>query len=267
MSETDTVYVRLSSSGTWQKSSDFPIPNRAMNFGDGLFETMVFDGTKIRFFDFHLERLKKGMETLKLNTVNLDFLKLENWVKDGFLGQKLRIRWNVFRAGAGKYTPESNEFLQTLHIQEFAPPPVSKEQASFSDQIFLYPNPWSQSKTMNALPYVMAAQERVERGLDELILLDFKGKVAEASASNIFWRRGKKVFTPALECSCIAGIGRRAIMEKIPRLVTQGVFGTNELLSAEQVWVSNVTGVSYLEKIDSLEFSSEPWAPLLEIFE
>lgn len=267
MSGTDTVYVLESSSGKWHKATEFLIPNRAMNFGDGLFETMVFDGEKIRFFNSHLERLQKGMQILKLGTGNCDFSKLEKWLVSEFFAQKLRVRWNIFRTGSGKYTPESKGCYQTLHIQTLTTAPKVKVQAAFAEQISLFPYPWSQCKTLNALPYVMAAHERVERDLDELILLDYKGKVAEASSSNIFWRKGKKVYTPALECGCIEGVGRRAILEKIPRFVSQGVFGTNELLSADQVWISNVTGISYLEKIDSLEFSTEDWEPLFGIFE
>lgn len=267
MSETDTVYVYESSSRGWRQTYSIPIPNRAMNFGDGLFETMVFDGTKIRFFDFHLDRLRLGMDTLKIEGFTEAFAQLEGWIRERFAGQQLRVRWNVFRAGSGKFTPETNDASQTLHLQSLTSASPVKRQAAFSELVSLYPHPWSASKTLNALPYVLAAQEKKERGLDELILMDYRGKVAEASMANIFWRRGNKVFTPALECGCIAGVGRRAILEKIPRLVTQGVFGSNELLSAEQVWVSNVIGVSYLEKIDSLEFSTEAWEPMAGIFE
>ena len=267
MSETDTVYTFDSKTGAWRETSEIPIPNRAMNFGDGLFETMMFDGVKIRFFGYHLERLRQGMEALKIVGFSTEFAKLNDWLSGEFPQRQLRVRWNVFRSGSGTYMPQSNEAVQTLHIQTFVAAPTIKSQAGFADSVKLFPNPWSAWKTLNALPYVLAAQERGERSLDELILQNFQGKVAEASASNIFWRRGKKVFTPSLECGCITGVGRRAILEKIPRLVTQGLFGTNELLSAEQVWVCNASGISYLEKIDSLEFSTEPWGPLLEIFE
>lgn len=267
MSETDTVYLLEPSSSSWLPSPSHPIPNRAMNFGDGLFETMVFDGTEIRFFPHHLARLDLGMSTLRMNGSSAVVSGLETWLQEKYDGQRLRVRCNVFRGGVGKYTPETNEVVFTLHIQSFYPAPMVKPLASFSETVSLHPSKWSQCKTLNALPYVMAAIERKERGLDELILLDSKGKIAEASSSNIFWRKGKKVYTPGLECGCITGVGRRAVLEKIPRLVTQGSFNSNELLNADQVWVTNVTGISYLEKIDSLEFSTEAWEPLLEIFE
>lgn len=266
MSETDTVFVFSTTQHLWEGQTSIPIPNRAMNYGDGIFETLVFDGEKIRFFDFHLERLLKGMKVLRLKPDKAAFEKLENWFLENFHGQKLRIRWTHFRAGLGKFLPETNETVQMLQIQKFIQPPLVKVNASFAESIALYPNPWSRFKTLNSLPYILAAQERVERNLDELILLDHNGKVAEGSISNIFWRKGKKVYTPALACGGIDGIGRRAIMSKIPRLITEGVFGPNDLLKADQVWVSNVTGISYLEKIDSLEFSTEEWEPLSEIF-
>lgn len=52
MSETDTVYLLLSNPSHWQKIEKFSIPNRAMNFGDGLFETMIFEGLKLNFLTF-----------------------------------------------------------------------------------------------------------------------------------------------------------------------------------------------------------------------
>lgn len=267
MSEIDTMYSWCSEKLNWEKATDFRIPNRAMNFGDGVFETMVFDRNKIRFFDFHLDRLNGGIETLKLEAEGTILFRLEKWLLSNYEGKKLRVRMNVFRAGSGKYAPETDLVCQTLHIQDLKMVPDVKSVSAFAETLALFPFPWSRFKTLNALPYVMAAKERVERGLDELILLDNTGKIAEASASNIFWRKGKKVFTPALSCGGIDGVGRRAILSKIPRLITEGIFGPNDLLRADQVWVSNVTGISYLEKIDSLEFSTEEWEPLTEIFE
>ncbi|SEF67873.1 aminotransferase class IV [Algoriphagus boritolerans] len=267
MSEIDTIFSWNPENSEWEKATDFPIPNRAMNFGDGIFETLVFDGSKIRFFDFHRDRLFGGIEVLKMDAEGTVFLRLEKWLLNNFGGKKLRVRLNIFRAGSGKYTPEIDLTHQTLHVQDLTFPPKVKRTSSFSEGVALFPYPWSRFKTLNSLPYVMAAKERIERDLDELILLDYSGKVAEASAATIFWRKGKKVFTPALTCGGIDGIGRRAILTKIPRLINEGVFSPNDLLRADQVWVSNVTGISYLEKVDSLEFSTEEWEPLSGIFE
>ncbi len=267
MSETDTVFIYSPTDPCWRKADVFPIPNRGMNFGDGLFETMVFDGEKIRFFEYHLDRLRMGMRILGITAIGVDFNSVETWIKQEFFGQKLRIRWNLFRAGSGRYTPDRNDSFQTLQIQALTNAPEIKRKATFSTRVSLFPYPWSRCKTLNALPYVMAAKERIDRNLDELVLLDYRGKVAEASSSNIFWRKGKKLFTPSLSGGAISGIGRRAILKRLNKIVKEEEFTPNELLQADQVWVSNVTGVSCLERIDFTQFSTEKWEPILEIFE
>ena len=37
--------------------------NRAFLYGDGLFETIIFDNGSLRFFEDHWERLTKGIQT------------------------------------------------------------------------------------------------------------------------------------------------------------------------------------------------------------
>lgn len=57
------------------------------------------------------------MEVLRLEADKSAFEKLEVWLIENFAGQKLRVRWNMFRAGAGKYTPETQASIQTIQIQ------------------------------------------------------------------------------------------------------------------------------------------------------
>jgi len=49
--------------------------------------------------------------------------------------------------------------------------------------------------------------------------------------------------------------------------IVEGEFELDDLLSADKVWTSNVTGISYLESIGSSKFSTESIPFLQEIFE
>ncbi len=178
---------------TWVSGDMLKFPNRAMNFGDGLFETMVMEKGEIRFLDKHIERLMGGMQLLDLDREAIDVSALLDFLKIKFPIEKKRVRWNVFRAGEGKYTPEDSEVFQTLQITEFSAPPSVKQKVDVSHKIQLFPTLWSSFKSLNALPYVLANQERKERGLDEIILLDARGFISEAGASNIFWVKGGTV--------------------------------------------------------------------------
>ena len=259
MSDFETVLYKSSDSETWLSDPMGKIPNRAMYFGDGLFETMVYDGEQIRFWDFHSDRLSSGLTLLGFEDFKIPATEITHLADFYGSGKPLRIRWTVYREGLGKYSPESNLVSQVLHFQPFHPAPKVKEIAGFSESIFLVGNSFSSLKTISALPYVLANQEKVKKGLDELILLDNKGNISEGSASNIFWMKDGRVFTPSLSTGCIDGIGRRVLIEKLAQMgyeVNEGEFGQPDLLNADLVWVSNVTGISMIHQIENQKFDT-----------
>ena len=270
MSEIETVYSKTEKCSEWIKIDSFQIPNRAMNFGDGLFETMVFNKNQIHYINHHFARLNHGLEVLNLSGFGVDIESLESFLKLNFSDQKLRVRWNVFRSGSGKYTPESSETNQTIQVSTFKPAPQIKATAFISDRISLFPTKWSACKTLNSLPYVLANQERMEARMDEVILLDHRGFLSEAGSSNLFWRKGGEYFTPSLDCSCLNGIARKVILEELIKKeipIQVGEFMPLELVSADQVWVSNVSGISYLGQIGQKEYSTVPLYIFQNLFE
>ncbi|MEP0712614.1 aminotransferase class IV [Algoriphagus sp.] len=237
------------------------MPNRATSFGDGLFETMVWDGVTIRFYDMHRNRLLGGMEVLGMDVTQIHFEGLNDLLTTNFSGEKKRIRWTVFRDGAGKYSPETSRVNQLVQLSEFVKAPKLKREVGASDRTQLFPTVWSSFKSLNSLPYVLANQERKDRGWDEIILLDYRGYISEAGASNIFWIKKGTVFTPSLSCSCIDGVSRRVILEHLVQNAisyVEGEFLLSEIEDAELVFVSNCTGISYLQKFRTKTYSTDP---------
>lgn len=259
VSEFETVFLKNTNhSKQWTLIDSISIPNRAMNFGDGLFETMVFEGENIRFMDFHWARLSRGLDILRLDSAEVDLSDVLSFLQDHFSGQQLRVRWNLFRAGSGKYSPACSNTIQTLQISSFVKAPRIKKTAFISERVRLFPTAWSSCKTLNSLPYILANIERQERGMDEVILLDSRGFLSEAGSSNLFWRIGNRYFTPSLSCSCVDGVARKVILDefqkqKIPFEV--GEFLPYELEDAEQIFFSNVNGISYLECIGNHKYT------------
>lgn len=256
MNEIDTPVFHYSSFSGLCKSDPIRV-DRASFFGDGVFETMVYTDGSIRFLKEHGERLQLGLRTLKISPSGLSIEELEGFLRAQYTDTKdLRIRWNVFRSGLGKYTPTNHEAKDLILVQDLDKPIKIKDRAYISKIIAIPSSPWSHCKTLNALPYVMANLERKELGMDEVILLDDKGFVSEAGSANVFWVKEDVFYTPSLACNCIAGVGRRKIIEALGKAgytVIEGEFTVEELLEAEQVFTSNVTGIAY---IASLEYRS-----------
>lgn len=258
MNENSTFSFFKNLNGTWQ-SDPGEFHNRGFLFADGLFETMVLRKGKIWSSEMHQERMLSGCQTLMMEISQLsEITEIEDFLADqNFQSAPLRVRWNVFRSGQGKYTPLQNGIVESLQVTSFTKSIQVKKTAAFSDNVTVPSSYWSHCKTLNALHYVMANLERSQRYLDEVILLNASGYVSEAGSSNIFWEKGGVFYTPSLKASCIAGVGRNLIIRELHKLgkkVEEGLFQKEDLLKAERVFTSNVTGVSLIEKIEGSTF-------------
>ncbi|MBW3466332.1 aminotransferase class IV [Arthrospiribacter ruber] len=254
MSENDTYFTYKNPGKFWEEKEP-TFHNRAFLFGDGLFETMVLRDGFIRFGNFHQERILKGCETLFLDKQDLsDIKQIQVFLREnGFESGTWRVRWNVYRSGFGKYTPENDSISATLMVSEFVPAVPVKRNLAYCSSVRLMHSRWSSCKTLNALPYVMANIERKQKGLDDVILLSQEGFISEGASSNIFWEKDGVFYTPSLKSACVEGVSRRVIIEKLEKMeieVREGLYLPQELLQADRVFTSNVTGLSLVEKIE-----------------
>lgn len=269
MSGFETVFFHKSQ-GSFVRANQFPL-NRAAFFGDGIFETMVFVNNSIRFGEGHQKRAESGMKALKLEQQTVStVLQIEQFLQKKFTGDApLRVRWNIYRGGLGKYTPTESSSRENLLVEPFSPPMKVKKQAYISEVIHVCSSPWSHCKTLNGLTYVMANMERNEKGKDEVILMDDKGFISEAGSANLFWVKDGVFFTPSLAHNAIAGVAREAIINQLKACgitIISGSYTLKDMIGADQIFTSNVTGIAYIQQIDGKIFSIAPISLLEELF-
>lgn len=240
------------------------LQNRAFQYGDGLFETILYRNGHVCFLPDHYERLLQGMQVLHMQVpegFSLAYLQesIGRLVKENHLPEGARVRLQVWRKPGGLYTPTQPEvdFYMTAH--RFVPSPAGKEKVFFYNLIRLSYSAVSPLKTCNALPYVMAGIAKNESGADDMILLDIYGHVSECIASNIFWMKGGVLFTPSLQSGCIAGVMRKQILMKAQQLpigVKEGLFLPDDVLGAEAVFCTNVAGIQIIHQIENTVFDA-----------
>ncbi|WP_276495975.1 aminotransferase class IV [Pontibacter litorisediminis] len=235
-----------------------PLTDRAFQYNDGFFETAILVDGRIRFWQQHQQRMQEAAEALRL--------ELPLSLAEGRCEEKLlqlarqagaekygRIKLKVWRAGAGLYTPETSRANWLASITPAAPAVLQPLHLGICQSVHSVHTPLSGFKGPNAPLYVLAGLEKQQRHKDDMLLLNSHGMVAELTSSNIFWLKHNTLYTPDLQTGCVNGILRRIILKwgSLQRLQVQEVLqAPEELLHAEAVFCSNVTGIRAVASIN-----------------
>ncbi len=248
--------------------------DRALQYGDGVFETIRICKGGIPMWEYHLQRLKNAQDILGLPLD--DFLS--QW--DGFLARNLVSLDNacaklVISRGEGPRgykTPKPAHINWWLKITDL---PIQPEREGF--RLTLCRHALSRQpalagiKHLNRLDQVMARSEWDEQdNFDEGIMFNIDGDVIEGTMSNIFWLKGDRLFTPDLSREGIDGCVRRWVIKqqgnksavttrknvKLDQLLTaDGVFLTNSLMGIQKVAEIDGQKIAQNSMIDTLEKS------------
>ncbi|WP_066831056.1 aminotransferase class IV [Rufibacter ruber] len=242
-----------------------PLSNRAFQYNDGFFETIMVAQGKVRFWAAHWERIQEAAQVLQI-ALPLD-LTAENLARQIlFLAQEnqcgylARVKLKIWRSGEGLYTPPTDAADWLLTAQPAPLSAASALQVGLCQTVRTVPSPFSSFKGINAPVYILASREKTHKGYDDLLLLDPHGNLSELTFSNLFWVKENTLFTPALATGCLNGVLRRSLLAwalKNQWQTQEGLFPMEDLLKAELVFAGNVTG---LRAIASLEHQALPQA-------
>ena len=195
--------------------------NRSLRYGDGLFETIKIVEGKIINKDFHFERLFNGLKLLQFEipkNFHTDFLhdKIIGLVKKNKHVASARVRLMIFRGNGGIFDPEN---LRPNYIIESWPlsTPMNLNENGLVVDVFPGAkkscDSFSNLKSNNYLPYVMAGLFAKKNKLNDCIVLNSFDRVCDSAIANIFIIKKNKIFTPPLSEGCVAGVMRRWLLE------------------------------------------------------
>jgi branched-subunit amino acid aminotransferase/4-amino-4-deoxychorismate lyase len=247
--------------GELYPANDFSlgIKNRAFRYGDGLFETMRSRGTTIPFFDYHYERLFRGMDVLRMipGIINKSFLRdsVERLIKSDKLFNGNSIRISVFRKEGGKYAPLTNEVDFLIEVD-----PVADNKFKLNDKglfVDTYEEHFKSSselgnfKNSSAALLVLAGINMKKRKLDDILILNENNVLVESLSSNVFMYKDNKFLTPSLRTGCVDGVMRRVIFEIAGEqnfeMEVSDELVPEDLLTAEEVFISNaMRGINWI---------------------
>ena len=248
--------------------------DHSYRYGDGLFETMKMIKGNILFEEFHFERLFLGSKVLKFSIPAL-FTKqkiseeIKALCKRNNCEELARIRLSVSRGNGGLYDCD-NKFSYLIECW-----PLERNSDDMNSNgliIDVFPDArkpidaFSNLKSSNYLPYVMAAVWAKENKLNDALILNQHNRICDATIANVFWVKDNKVHTPSLSEGCVAGIMRNRILNLNPD-VSESMLMEETLLNADEIFLTNViTGIRWVkqcrDKIYSNKITAQVFAQL-----
>ncbi|HON57169.1 MAG TPA: aminodeoxychorismate synthase component I, partial [bacterium] len=209
----------------------------AQNYDFELIETMLYKN-KYYFLNDHLKRLK-----LSAQYFDFKFSKSEIIQKLLELSQKFekntafKIRILLAKDGRLKIEFQKLEMLDTEKKIT-----ISKIKTN-SSNIFLY------HKTTNRQLYNNEYQKYSKLGFYDIVFLNEKAEITEASFNNIVIEKNGKLLTPALKCGLLPGIYRNKLLTQ--KKIKESIIKIEDLKKSEKFFLCNsVRGLVTVKFVD-----------------
>ncbi len=228
-------------------NSDISTAERALFYGDAIFETIRISNGRIPLLKGHYDRLRRSLQLLHFDiTKEWDIKHFEAALLDG-APLNSRARYTVWRAPGGLYLPtDHTPHFAVFHTPLDSPAPIWMEQGislGIAKDVVLHHDAFSGIKALSAPRYVQASIEAKNLGYNDLLLTNTDGHVCEATSSNVFWYKHGQWHTASLKTGCVGGVMRRAVLDyfKANDIVCQQTAISTELfiIVAKEIFLTN----------------------------
>ncbi len=254
------------------------VSNRGYRYGDGLFETMKVSAGRILLEKYHFERLFSGLSLMKFDIPGL-FTKekisqaILHLCKRNNTEELARVRLSVFRGNGGLYDEDKalqyvieswslNESVNRLNENGLVIDIYADAEKSCDK--------FSNLKSANFLPYSMAAQYAKENKLNDCLVLNNSGGVADSTIANLFIIKNGVVLTPALEEGCVNGVMRRHLLIELKKAdieANETAITTGDIKNADEIFLTNaINGIRWVRQFRDATYTNSQTAQIYKQF-
>lgn len=248
-------------------------------YGDNIFEGIRFFEKGIRLHERHKQRLLKSMVKLGINNEEVfqqyDTVLKQVIEKSGLTEGYIRL---IVTRGIGDLGINplkcSNSKLVVIctELSLFPFEAIEKGISATVSKIKKFPTDVIDGsiKSGNYLPNILATKDFLAHGYQEALMLTNEGYIAEATIANIFFAKGKQLYTPDLKSNCLPGITRKHIFELCNELGLPIVIETqihiDQLLDFDEVFLTGTgAGVLPLTSIQGMSIGDNLIGPLTKL--
>lgn len=227
-----------------QEELKIPFLDRAMFFGDGVYDATYCANRKLFEIEYHLERFFNSLKAVQIDfPYSKEELKaeLQKCIDAMDSDGVCFVYWECTRGTAPRnhLFPEGVKpnLLIAINESKLTDLRTPCRLITEEDTRFFHCN----IKTLNLLPSVMGSQHAFEKGAKEVVF--HRGnRVTECAHTNVNIIKNGVFITPPLDCLILPGVTRRHYLEICKRLgvpFEERSFTLEELFDADEVFITS----------------------------
>jgi 4-amino-4-deoxychorismate lyase len=246
------------------EGASVPADDRGLQYGDGLFETVLVRNAVPRFIDLHRRRLRQGLERLRFPPLDERALADDIARASALAPARAVLKIIVTRGSSGRgYVPPTD--ARPRRIVSLWPD-LSSAASRYEQGVDLgiaqlrlpAQSALAGLKHLNRLEHVLAAAER-EEGTHDILLLDANDQLVSGSACNVFLVKTGELLTPRVDRVGVAGVMRSIVLREAARLgipARETDLTLRDLASADALFITNARiGVVPVKRVREHEFA------------
>ncbi len=242
--------VYLNGSLVPRSKAHISISDHGFLYGYGLFQTMRAYHGQLFLLDRHVKRLKEAAQVIgmgqKIAGLDLEKACADTVKINGLDDARVRLTVTNGEGTALPWVDAGGAPTVLVTAVPYTPYTQEKYEEGFKVGIASVrrtrQSVVSTMKSINYLLNVMARMETAQRGMDEALLLNEDGYLAEGGGSNVFFVRSGRLVTPAPNSGIIPGITREVVMELAAGLgigLSEGTVGKPIFKQCEEAFMTN----------------------------
>ena len=234
-----------------QRVASISLDDRAVQYGDGVFETVAIRDGRPRMLARHIERLRRGADRLGIEMPAASSLEsdLQQALSQTTLKTAYCVAKLIVSAGSGPRGYQRRDIERAdAYIGLYKAQPLARrayvhgvETLLTQSRIAIAPQ-LAGFKTLNRLDQVLARREWDTGQIFDGIMRDTDGRIICGTMTNVFIVNNNNIATPSLERCGVAGIMRSLIMDVLGesdlRCNTMDV-RIDDLADADEVFLCN----------------------------
>jgi len=262
MSEKQELLIYINGEFYPEREAKISVFDHGLLYGDGVFEGIRAYNGRVFKLDEHIERLYESAKTVgiyipiskeEFKKIIIEVLRRNN-LKNAYI--RPIVTRGVGRLGLDPRHCEKPTIIVIPQCLEEYPLAVKVKEAvkaivssTRRTPPFCLP---PMVKSLNYQNNILAKIEAINAGVDEAIMLDWRGYVCEGTGSNIFIVKKGVLITPPLYAGILPGVTRQTVIEIAKKLgieVLERDITIHDLYNADEVFLT-ATGIEILPVVE-----------------